>query len=67
MPLLVQTFIIRILVTTIVSQPVGGIKRFDKKHDEHVNPPFIIIDNRLEYLEFISTSVPLTPHLIGIG
>jgi hypothetical protein len=54
-------------VTTIVSQPMEGIKRFDKKHDEHVNPPFTIIDNRLESLEFISTNVPLTPHLIGIG
>jgi hypothetical protein len=44
-----------------------GIERFDKKRDEHVNPPFIIIDNRLKYFEFISTSVFLTPHPIGLS
>jgi len=44
-----------------------GIERFNKKHDEHVNPQFTILDNRLEYLEFISINVLLTPHSICIG
>jgi hypothetical protein len=54
-------------MTIIVSQHVEGSERFDKKHDEHVNPSFTILDSRLEYLELISINVPLTPHYIGIG
>jgi hypothetical protein len=54
-------------VTIIVSQPVEGSERFDKKHDEHVNFSFTIIDSRLESLEFTYTNVPLTPHQIDIG
>ncbi len=42
-----------------------GSERFDKEHVELVNLSFTILDNRLAYLEFISTSVPLTPHQIG--
>jgi hypothetical protein len=49
-------------MTTIVRQLVEGSERFDKEQVELVNPSFTILDNRLEYLEFISTSVPLTPH-----
>jgi hypothetical protein len=66
-PLPVQTFIIHVLVTIVVSQLVEGSERFNKKHDEHVNPTYTILDNRLESLEFLSTSVPLTPHHIVIG
>jgi hypothetical protein len=44
-----------------------GSERFDKKQDEHVNPTYTMLDNRLKSLEFLSTSVPLTPHHIGIG
>ncbi len=39
---------------------VEGSDRFDKKHEEPINPSYTIIDNRLESLEFISTNVPLT-------
>jgi hypothetical protein len=60
--LLVQTFIIHVPVTTIVNQLVEGNERSDKKQDEPVNPSYTILDNRLESLEFLSTSVPLTPH-----
>jgi hypothetical protein len=45
----------------------GGNERFDKEHDELVNPSYTILDNRLKSLEFLSTNVPLTPHQIGIG
>ncbi len=52
-------------MTNIVSQLMEGSERFDKEHVELVNLSFTILDNRLAYLEFISTSVPLTPHQIG--
>jgi hypothetical protein len=39
-----------------------GNERSNKKQDEHVNPSYTMLDNRLEYLEFLSISVPLTPH-----
>jgi hypothetical protein len=42
-----------------------GNERSDKEHVEHGNPSFTILDSRLESLEFISISVPLTPHQIG--
>jgi hypothetical protein len=61
-PLLVQTFIINVPVTIIVNQLVEGNERSDKKQDEHVSPSYIILDSRLGSLEFLSTSVPLTPH-----
>jgi hypothetical protein len=51
-----------VLVTMVVSQPIEGSERFNKKHVELVNPSFTILDNRLESLEFLSFSVPLTPH-----
>jgi hypothetical protein len=50
------------LITIVVSQLVEGSERFDNKQHEHVNLTYIILDNRLESLEFLSTSVPLTPH-----
>jgi hypothetical protein len=61
-PLLVQAFIISILITIVVSQSVEGSERSDKKHAELVNPSYIILDSRLKYLEFLSTSVLVTPH-----
>jgi hypothetical protein len=66
-PLPIQTFIIPISMTTIVSQPMEGSERFDKKQDEPMNPSFIILDSRLKSLEFISISVLITPHQISIG
>jgi hypothetical protein len=65
-PLHVQTFTIHVLATTIVSQLVEDSERFDKKHDELVNPSYTILDKRLESLESLSISVHVTPHQIGI-
>ncbi len=61
-PLPIQTFTILAPITIVVSQHVEGIERLDNKQDEHVNPSFTILDNRLESLEFICINVPLTPH-----
>jgi hypothetical protein len=66
-PLLVHNFIMHVPITTIVSQVVEGSERSDKKQDEPINPSYIILDNRLESLELLSISVPLTPHQIGKG
>ncbi len=44
-----------------------GSDRSDKKHDEHVNFTYTILDNRSESLEILSTIVPLTPQWISIG
>jgi hypothetical protein len=39
-----------------------------KEHAELVNPnSFIVLNNRIKYLEFLSTSLPLTPHQTSIG
>jgi hypothetical protein len=62
-PLPVQIFIVPAPVTTVVSQPMEGSERSNKKHDELVNPSFTTLDSRLESLEFISTSVPFNPTL----
>ncbi len=61
-PLLVQTFIIHVPITTVVNQPMESSERPDKIQDELVNPTYIILDTRLESLEFLSASVHLTPH-----
>jgi hypothetical protein len=54
-------------MTTIVDQPMESSERSDKKQNEPMNLLFTILNSRLKSLEFISTSVPLTPHQIGIG
>jgi hypothetical protein len=33
-------------MTVVISQPMEGSEGFDKKHDEHVNPSFTILDSR---------------------
>jgi hypothetical protein len=66
-PLPIQIFIIIVSMTSVVSQLVEGSERSDKKQDEPINLSFTILDNRLESLEFISISIFLTPHQIGIG
>jgi hypothetical protein len=66
-PLPIQTFIIHIPMTTNVNQSVEGCGRSDKKHVEHVNISFTILDNRLESSKFLSTKVLMSPHQIGIG
>jgi hypothetical protein len=47
-PLYVQTFIIFISMTTVVSQPVEGSVRFNEVHVEPNNPSFTILDSILE-------------------
>jgi len=42
-PLHVQIFIIFVLITTIVNQPMEGSERFDKKQDEHINFAYIVM------------------------
>ncbi len=43
-------------------------ENFAKEHAKLVNPnSFIVLNNRVKYLEFLYTSLPLTPHQIGIG
>jgi hypothetical protein len=66
-PLHVWIFIIHMLITIVVNQLVEGSERSNNKQDEPINLTYIILDNRLESLEFLSTSVPLTPHQIGIS
>jgi hypothetical protein len=41
-------------------------ERFDKEHVEPIDPSFIVLDSRVKRLEFLSTSLPMTPHQIGI-
>jgi len=66
-PLHVQTFTRPIPMTTVVNQPTEGSERSDKEQIEHVNLSFTILDSISEFLEIISTGVPLTPHQIDIG
>jgi hypothetical protein len=54
-------------MTIVVNKHVEDSERFDKEQVKHVNPSFTILDSRLESLEFLFASVPLTPHQIGIG
>ncbi len=44
-----------------------GSEKFVKKQAEPFDPSFTILDSKVEPLEFLSTSLPLTPHQIGIG
>jgi hypothetical protein len=46
---------------------VRGNERFAKEQVELVNPSFIVLDNKIKYLEFLSIKLLLTPHQIGIG
>jgi hypothetical protein len=66
-PLFFQTFTILISLTIVVNQLVEGSERSNKEQVETINLSFTILYSRLKSLEFISTSVPLTPHHIGIG
>jgi hypothetical protein len=49
-------------MTIVVSKHLEDSERFDKEQVELVNPSFTILDSRLEFLEFLFASVPLTPH-----
>ncbi len=66
-PLHVQTFIVLVQVTTIVVELVEGSVKSIMDQVELVDPPFTVLDSGVGPLEFLSTTLPLTPHLIGIG
>ncbi len=66
-PLLVQTFTIHVQVATIIDEHVRSNERPAKEQVKHVDPSFIVLKNKVEYLEFLYTSLPLTPHQIGTG
>jgi hypothetical protein len=42
-------------------------EKFVKEQAKLVDLSFIILDSRIEPLEFLSISLPLIPHQIGIG
>jgi hypothetical protein len=44
----------------------SSVKSF-KKHVEHVDPSYFVLDNGVGSLEFVYVNLPLTPHHIGIG
>ncbi len=44
-----------------------GSEKSVKEHIELVDPSFTVLDSKVEPLEFLFTSLPLTPHQIGIG
>lgn len=47
---------------TIINELVRGSEKIVKEHVEPIDPSFIILDNKLEPLDFLSTSLSLTPH-----
>ncbi len=61
MPLLVRAFSILVQVTTVTNEPMRASERFAKKQAKPIDPSFIILDNRVKPLEFLSSSLPLTP------
>ncbi len=54
-------------MTIVINQLVEGNEKSDREEVQLVNLSFIILDSRLESLEFTSINVFLTPHQIGIG
>jgi hypothetical protein len=46
---------------------VRGSERFAKEKAKSIDFSFIVLDSRVEPLELLSTSLPLTPHQIGIS
>ncbi len=44
-----------------------GSDKFIKEQVELIESSFIILDSRVEPLEFLYISLPLAPHHIGIG
>jgi hypothetical protein len=46
---------------------VRGNEIFAKKHVKPINLSFIVLDSKVKPLEFLSTSLLVTPHQIGIG
>jgi hypothetical protein len=42
-------------------------ERFAKEHAKPIDPSFIVLNSRIKPLELLYTSLPLTPHQIGIG
>ncbi len=46
----------------VINEPMKGSEKFAKEQAELVDFLFIVLDNKVEPLEFLSTSLPLTPH-----
>jgi hypothetical protein len=46
---------------------VKGNEIFTKEQAKHVAPSFTLLDNKIESLQFLSISLPLTPHHVGIS
>jgi len=62
-----KLFIMLVQVTTIVVELVEGSVKSIMDQVELVDPPFTVLDSGVGPLEFLSTTLPLTPHQIGIG
>jgi hypothetical protein len=63
----VQTFTLHFQITTITIEPVRGSEKYVKEQAKLIDPSFIVLDRGVGPLEFLSTSLLLTPHEIGIG
>jgi hypothetical protein len=61
-PLHILIFTILIPINIVVNKLVEDNERSDKEQIEPINPSFIVLDIRLESLEFLSTNSPLTSH-----
>ncbi len=66
-PLLVQIFFVPIDIIIAITELVDNNDKFVKEQVELVDPWFIILNSGVGPLEFLSTSLSLTPHQIGIG
>ncbi len=54
-------------VAIIVNEHVRGSEGPYKEHAKPIDPSLIVLDNKVGSLEFLSTSLPLTPQQIGIS
>ncbi len=59
---LVQTFTIPVQVTTVIHVPMKGSEKSIKEKAELVDLSFILLDSRVEPLEFLFANLPLTSH-----
>jgi hypothetical protein len=62
-PLPIQIFIVHVYVTTTTTTEFVEVSdKFVNEQVEHVDPPFIVLDNGIGPLEFLFATLPLTPH-----
>jgi hypothetical protein len=66
-PLLAQICIMYVQVITITIKSMEGSDKFVKEHVEPIDPPFIVFDSGIGPLEFLSITLFLTPHQMGIN